>query len=354
LAPVPVGRTGGLAVGCGVLQLARLALRLARWRQAVITATLAGLIGVSTAAWSAPTPSSITCRLPVVGHYGDFRAVGGFVSLPDGTFEEDPDSRVRLGSDEQGYVVDPQAGNFNLDRPKPIYAPLAGRWLPAESRAISPDGALFAVAQANAIRVFDAETGASRDVGTDGTWFQVEDFGDGVLYASAASTGTRPTSLWAVDTTGAGTPSRRLHVGGEYWRGDGRGRLWALGRPEGTSTGWEVRSLAPRNGTLLVWPQPALPQGYIIMGFDGRGWPLLDANGEAWPGDPSARMVLRVSDEGVATTIAPWQAWATGDGDRVWLARAEDHTLWTYRDGEGLHSIASLPLQAFFVAGPCT
>lgn len=115
-----------------------------------------------------------TCRLPVMtSPHGTIAYVNGFVSFPQATFNMDPTGVIRYNSDGQ-LVTDATPNLYGLLQAPPrapSYDVARGRWIPASTAQISPDGAFFAYATFSAsgaapprIHVVEVATGSDRVV----------------------------------------------------------------------------------------------------------------------------------------------------------------------------------------------
>ena len=215
---------------------------------------------------SAPRPR-LDCRLPVTaGGPGS----GGFIVFPGGTYIADPSSSVTLPATSptappvggpgpgygQGY------GGLSYDRQ-------FSRWVPVPANQVSPDGRHYAWAPVDGIYVMNVATGTQTELGEGHSWSLAAVEMDGV-YAGDPNTG----GLWLLPYSGA---PREIARSG-YWRAATSTAAYGTATsavPPGVSN--TIIRLDLRTGETIDWfSKEGTTSG--ILGFDGRGYPVLNVN----------------------------------------------------------------------------
>jgi hypothetical protein len=275
-------------------------------------------------------PASFTCALPVnsTSSTGNtslgFTMTAGFVNIPAGEFWADPAATVQdLPSDKSGLSA--------------TYSSSLKRWLPADSRTVSPDGRSYVYVK----------------------WLPVD--------APYSIKGVRPTSTELHVVNAAKRTDQKLWstadlIGIDGW--DSHGILVNTSPIGGGRPGqWRINPItgrvtqAPSDAGQGSLPVDAVPQSginYVTLGQDKQGRAVFRIGSR----DPGTRYSIVVVESGRATTIYSgvagdatdfdpggvysdthglWlgNSWGNSDGSRVWL--------WTKSAGLRSFKITGLP-----------
>jgi len=284
-----------------------------------------------------PAPSAFTgsCKLPLTwadpssGHM-----TGGFVSFPGASFATDPSV--------SGLNTPFGAGWVSYDAPM-------RRWVPVDRQMVSPDGATWvysALRTGNENHAVDVRTGRDTTLWGSDRVFHVFGLENTFAYAMLDSTGVP--QLWRLPLDGS--PATQIRVGGN-WQFVNGGAAWEIGSDSlAAGAPFSLQRLDLQHNTVTTWLQ--LPGPGTVVGFDGRGAPIVQVGGPG--GDvivvtsQGAQRLLAKSFYFVKGTIGIDHLPALGDAHGIWLAA---------QDGIYLSVNGGVPSKQSFpalLAGPCS
>lgn len=320
------------------------------------------------------TQLGFRCTLPVTSYMTEAR-----VSLPDGGVTVDQTQSL-AGKGGPGYGT--------------TYA--AGRWLPVQAAAVSPDGGSYAYSTTtsgvpgeqptSAVFVHDIATGKNRQLWSGQNTSQVVGWGPGGIYFSRLSSsvpGPPSAEMWVVDPANPGAahrlasnPAPQPSVG--TISRTGGGAAWAIsygqvGKPTGDSVPSpppsEIKRMDLRDGSLSTWF--TAPEGVFInlAGTDAQGHPVLILNSVVRLTPPSPQPSPQTSPQASPTPYPPppprvllltgpnqtveiasgsdpafRPSQALGDSHGIWFS--SPGSLWLYRNG-ALNKVADVPVELF-------
>jgi hypothetical protein len=252
-----------------------------------------------------PSPSS-ACRMPVttLSYEKGNTLGGGFVTLPDGTYQTDPASSRSFDSRLQ-------------------------RWLPVDPELVAPDGGSYADFDKTGVYVVDVASGSRKLLlpRSAGLWaprkftpqgIYVDQFGSGVV---APGSGL---SLLTLD--GRLTPINDAY---RNWRVGGPGVAW--GYDDSQNGDHSVYRLDLTEHSVTVWfhPPPGTTRMYVF-GLDAGGWPFIAFRGN--PSSPWHMGVVAGRDTFTEAIQPPEMPAAIGYG----VGYTDSRGLWMGIDGVGL------------------
>ena len=275
--------------------------------------------GVGGAARSAMAPSG--CQLPVSSALGT-PGVGGFLSYPGGSFQQDPRS----------------------DR---SYDHQVGRWLAVPRQLVSSDGRSYlrldvaprpaATGDQGSLEVVDLSTGQVHVAWTGEATVTLVGYTDrGIYFARHTPNATEfamtTPRLWLVDpATGA---ARQVYPVAaptasdpKLWLSITRSEAWGMG--VGTDGRQVVVRLDLQDGSIQLWNS----DGAVLLGFASDGRPIVIDQDQVWIlTGPSTRTPVGSFRPEVAIGDQHG-VWFGDKGGRVWLASA----------AAGLRQVGTLP-----------
>ena len=273
-----------------------------------------------------PAPASFTCALPVnttslTGNPSlGFKMSAGFVNIPSGEFWVDPAATLQdLPSDTSGLW-------------SATYSSPLKRWLPADSRTVSPDGRSYVYVK----------------------WLPED--------APYSRKGVTPTSTELHVVNAAKKTDQKLWstadlIGVDRW--DSHGILVNTSPTNGSPGLWRVDpatgrvTQAPSDAEQASLPFDALPQSgimYMTLGQDKQGRAVFRIGSR----DPGAKYSVVVVESGRATTIYSGVAGDATDFDPggvysdahgLWLGNDDGSRVWLWTKLAGLRSfkVTGLP-----------
>jgi len=282
------------------------------------------------------------CQLPVIDSSNSgadpLAFNGAFVSFPTAVLTSDPaggthmDSNGELTTDASPTLH--SSGHSGL----PFYDRVQRRWVPAATVQSTPDGASYAYVTSDASRptkvevhIVDVRSAAEKlfqvAIPRYDTGFEVFDFSAAGIYLVGSQVDRRPAGVWLMNpTTGA---IRQLVQVTDLMAVRG-GYGW-IGRvdPRDPAPPKQVKGSQPFNSIVRVDLATGVPMTWFyrpgaeveLMGFDGKGWPVVRFFEHNGPSDRSETwLVPAPSKQGIliyagALSLGPLQ----GDGDRLWF-----------------------------------
>ena len=266
---------------------------------------------------SGPTPSKLSCNLPVyVGPAGS----GGFIAFPTDTFVADPGSAVALPSPSPGGPAPSPTPGYPGQYAALSYDHAYSRWLPASLQAVSADGALYAFALGQAVYVVTVSSGILTELGQGHTW-TVLAVGPAGVYTTVPNTG----GLWLLPLSGS---SAQQVVSTGFWQGVGGGAAYGTATsavPQGTAN--TILKLDLTTGAVTNYFTRPGEQSQVA-GFDGHGDPVIYSSGsegsEVWVGNSLFLMAMRHSQGWYGGTYRYLQIGFQPTGSPV----SDRHGLW--------------------------
>lgn len=287
---------------------------------------------------------TFSCRLPILTQTSAVDKVGGFVTFPRGTYQEDPTGGlVWVGDGEVDTQAAPKLRAFG---DSPFYDLATKRWLPASPGQTAPDGLTYAYTLGelggphSTVIVVTVATGAERGFFTINMHARVEDFdgrnallvGQGV-WLMDTSTGAlkqvsleqwtilaRNGNLWAGHVNPEDPSPPRVSPGYAPWPGQTVDTIVQVNMSTGTETTWIYRP----------------GQEVFLFGLDRAGHPVVSiSNGPDFNVSRGTVLVLmspgdsgtQISDG--AVPLNHMQA----DGSRLWFGSDRGIYLWTPAGG---------------------
>lgn len=252
----------------------------------------------------APRADSTPCHLPVdavttASNPGSDVVINtslGFVNIPTGTFSVDPHAKV---SDLPGG---------SIYRPS-TYSSALHRWLPVDSRAVSPDSRSYAYTTGSELHVVDAAARKDRKVWTHSpnidliTWTAA-----GILVSTVPPQGG-VMLLWRVDPTSGAATQASMSDDPTFFRGTGYSQTQGTSYLGGDSSGRSVFRLGGRDqGTSY----------YIVLVDSGR------------------TSTIYAGRQGDATDFDP--VGVSFDGNGLWFGNYDGSRVWWWKESAGLQS----------------
>jgi hypothetical protein len=275
-----------------------------------------------------PALASFHCALPVVatswaaypGRDPVMKVSAGFVNIPAGEFWVDPAATLQdLPSDIGGFSA--------------TYSPELNRWLPADSRTVSPDGRSYVY-----VKWLPEDAMYSRK-GVTPTSYELH------VVNAAKKTDQK---LWSTaDSVGIDRWDSHGILVDTVPKGGGPLTLWRIDPASGRVT------QAPSDAEQATLPVDALPQSginYMTLGQDKRGRAVFRIGSI----DPGTKYSVVVVESGRATTIYSGVAGDATDFDPggvysdahgLWLGNNNGSRIWLWTESAGLRSfkVTGLP-----------
>lgn len=311
------------------------------------------------------TDPGFSCRLPVDASTGESPEVGGFVTVPRGSFRPDPAATLIYAANGQGwhYATAPQPVLIGNDGEGLAYDAPPARWVPASPELLAADGSAYAWTESTFDGTSDRLHLTSVANGSDRSW-PVPPPNDpalqnrGPMYPIAVaitssgiliSYGWEGTyGVWRLDPSNG---SLTKITGEPAPRGYGAGAIWLQPRRGSSPVGAEqsgdtLARLDPSSGLSQDWfHRDAVLVAFLGIDGDGYPWVLAVPNDSSLP-----TQILRVRGLGQADLIL--------SGQRVVRIRSDVHGTWfanetgVYLFGRGrLQRVAAASVES--VVGPC-
>lgn len=322
-------------------------------------------IGSKTTAATSPTAPTGQCSLPVFRQDPTTDTGSGFfVSIPSGSVRQDASSQIIYdqGGQRSRTASDPVLYGGGLVG---SYDGLAGRWVPVDLSALSPNGLSYAYGyqppgQSNAsqIRLVDVRSGKEHVAftGPSPNGYDVVGFTSDGVYFTRGAPGSN--GLWRLDpTSDDATPLTSIPI---RWRDANHGAAWATQpnpqHPVLEQGGPVFDQLLRVDLTSRATAQwlTLTGQFLVVIGVDGDGHPLVQSV------STTANRLIVVTTQATATTIysGPGNGasgflelsafnTAVPDGNRTWFGTRAG--VFEYVDG----TFSKVADTAGIVAGTC-
>ncbi len=322
-------------------------------------------IGSKTTASASPTAPTGQCSLPVFSQDPTTNTGSGFfVSIPSGSVRQDASGQISYdqGGQRSRTASDPVLYGGGLVG---SYDGLAGRWVPVDLSAISPDGLSYAYgyqppgpSNAWQIRFVDVRSGKEHVAftGPSPNGYDVVGFTNDGIYFTRGAPGSN--GLWRLDpSSGDATPITSTPI---RWRDASHGAAWATQpnpqHPVLEQGGPLFDQLLRVDLTSRATSQwlTLTGQFLVVIGVDADGHALVQSV------STTANRIIVVTTQGTGTTIysGPGNGasgflqlsgfnTAVPDGKRIWFGTQAG--VFAYDDG----TFAKVADSDGFVAGTC-